>query len=157
MITTVYVCSAQNPTVLYLMSTAAGIPYKNNIEVGFSPTDFFYISAQKAHDMPAGCQPTDTPGVYTYTTPGGLPVDMKDNLQIDPDFCNNNNSATCYYNELCKNQDIAQNLNTMENQYSGADQRHSDTKVKYYWALQQVVNLSIGILGAIVYIYRNNI
>jgi len=112
-----------------------------NIVVGFSPTDFYYVTAATSDttipSILANCSSTTQPSC-------GDPV----NVTAE-------NSMNCYQKEVCINKQTAQWIQNYQNKHSGSDQNYVDTKSIYNSTLQGTANLGIGIFATIVYIYFN--
>jgi hypothetical protein len=115
----------------------------NNVVLGYSPTDFFYVNA------------TDKPTAD----------ECKSGAKYDPNAtkwatdCNStnitSNTQDCTKMELCKNQQLGSNLSIMTNIQKGGEEKYMDSKLKYDIALMNVINLGIGILFAGFIIYQN--
>jgi hypothetical protein len=110
-----------------------------NIVVGFSSTDFYYVTAATS----------DTTITSTLANCSQLPS-CGDPANIDASKIND-----CYQREVCINKDTAQWIQNYQNKHSGSDQNHVDTKSIYNSTLQGTANLGIGIFATIVYIYFN--
>lgn len=112
-----------------------------NIELSYSPTDFFYV---KYNDL----MPTDC---------NELAADMN-SLTWDTS-CNDtyfkDNSMNCVQKELCKNKDKADILEKTNNTHKGLDKNYIDSSMQYDIAFVDVINLGIGIIFAIFIIYKN--
>jgi len=112
-----------------------------NIVVGFSSTDFYYVTAAtsdtKIPSILANCPSTPQQSC-------GDPTNVKQD-----------NTTACYQNEVCTNQQTAQWIQKYQNKHSGSDQNYLDTKSIYNSTLQGTANLGIGIFATIVYIYFN--
>jgi hypothetical protein len=110
-----------------------------NIVVGFSSTDFYYVTAATSD--------ADIPSILADCS--GQPSCG------DPVNVTAENSETCYQKEVCINKEKAEWIKKYQNKHSGSDQNYLDTKSIYNSALQRTANLGIGIFATIVYIYFN--
>ena len=109
-----------------------------NIVVGYSPTDFFYVKAQELSIMPDDCGSITTPAEN----------------QCNADNYNANN-VDCMNAALCKNKDNVTLINKLQNKHSGSDQNYLDTNQEYKLTLANSINLGIGILVLIGFIFQN--
>ena len=120
----------------------------SNIELSYSPTDFFYVKYNNL--MPTDCN------TLAFDV-DGKPVDIN-SLTWDTS-CNDanfkDNSMKCVQKELCKNQEKAQTLETTNNTHKGLDKNYIDSSMQYDIAFVDVINLGIGIIFAIFIIYKN--
>jgi len=110
-----------------------------NIVIGFSSTDFYYVTAADSDNtiqsILAECSGQPSCG--------------------DPVKTPEENYETCYKKEVCINKETAEWIQKYENKHSGSDQNYLDTKSIYDSTLQSTANLGIGIFATIVYIYFN--
>ena len=113
------------------------------ITVGYSQNDFFYVDA-----VNNGLMPSDV--ACTTLQPYHATWDVS---------CNNQHFETykteCVNKELCINSNKVYEINENENKHGSADKAHIDSTLKYDMALMDIINLGIGIMFAIVIIYRN--
>lgn len=109
-----------------------------NIVVGFSSTDFYYVTAATAD-----------PSILNNCS-SALQPSCGDPVNVTAD-----NAGTCYQKEVCINKQTAEWIKKYQNKHSGSDQNYLDTKSIYNSALQRTANLGIGIFATIVYIYFN--
>jgi hypothetical protein len=110
-----------------------------NINVGYSPKDFFYTNAIKAGDMPTNCDQILN-GPYN-----------KDNC-IGEKF--NDNQKECLDRELCRNKQLADSILDIQQTHSGSVGKFNDTVSIFNRELFKTANLSIGIMGLMILIYR---
>ena len=114
----------------------------NNIILGYSPSDFFYVKAIENQHMPKVCD--------TYLK----------NTNINGETCNieniKNNLENCMNKELCINQQYVNKIYQLQNNHKGSDQKYLDTKQTYSDDLLNIVNLGIGIVIMITFIIKNN-
>jgi len=104
----------------------------------FSPNDFFFVKAEQGlleQSMPTNC------ATILKSTPS--------NCETNPE--------QCIDVELCKNQNNANTLYKVQNQYGGSDQRYSDVKTVYNDTLFNSFNLGVGIIIATGFIYAKYI
>jgi len=105
-----------------------------NIVVAFSPTDFYYVTADQS--------------LLENCSPNAISCG-------DPANINSNDYETCYKEEVCLNKQTAQWIQQMGNKHSGSDQNYQDMATIYSSTLQSTVNLGIGISATLLYIYFN--
>jgi len=143
--------------LLYLYNMA------NNIIIGYSANDFFYSTAG---DMPKDDVCLSSYGVDmdgNENTNGSALADMKDaagNLFTSwDDPCNDqnfmDNSGNCIKRQLCINKQNVDYLTEQENTHLDAEKRNNDINVIYDRTIMDSVNLGIGILFILFFIYRN--
>jgi len=128
-----------------------------NYLIGYSPNDFFYSLADPT------IQPTidqcTNPGNIYYLDPYNSFWDVScSNTEVNLDTNNvyfNDFSMNCVKKELCKNLDKVTTLNTNENKHDSSEKQYLDVKMNYDIALLDIINLGIGILFALVIIFRN--
>ena len=110
-----------------------------NINVGYNPKDFFYINAIKSGDMPKNC-------------------DEILNRPYDKANCVgekfNDNERECLDRELCRNKQLADTILEIQQTHSGSIGKFNDTQMIFNRELFKTANLSIGIIGLMVLIYR---
>jgi hypothetical protein len=110
-----------------------------NINVGYNPKDFFYMNAVKANDMPKNC-------------------DEILNRPYDKANCVgekfNDNQRECLERELCRNKQLADTILDIQQTHSGSIGKFNDTQMIFNRELFKTANLSIGIIGLMVLIYR---
>lgn len=110
-----------------------------NINVGYNPKDFFYINAVKAGDMPSNCDEIlNRPYIKEKC--------------IGETF--NDNETDCLDRELCENKHLAETIIDIQQTHSGSVGKFNDTTTLFNRELFKTANLSIGIIGLMVLIYR---
>ena len=118
------------------MSTA-NIPQQHNFALEYTPSDFFYLTNKK-----------DVPTSDTCT-----------NLLNSPPDCSSATDPTilkqCYDTELCRNKVLAEQMYNKRGKHSNADAKLTDFQQKYRFEVITTINLGIGIIGTIAYIYYN--
>jgi hypothetical protein len=101
----------------------------SGIVVGFSPNDFFFVKAKED-----GIMPTKSTCNSLFANP--------------PQNCQSNPTNDCVNFELCNNENNANTLYNIQNNYGGFDQKYSDGKNMYNDELINTINLGIGIVIA---------
>jgi hypothetical protein len=114
----------------------------NNMIVGYSPHDFFYVDAENRNMMPSDEKCKEL-----------KPDDQKWNSECGEHF--KDNSGNCIAKELCKNREKAVFLQSLENSHSGSTEKYMNEKMNYDNVIMNTINLGIGILFLIVIIYKN--
>ena len=112
-----------------------------NINVGYNPKDFFYVNATKAGDMP-----TETECRDILNKPYNKSDCMEEKF--------NDNRQACLDRELCKNKKLADTILDIQQTHSGSDGKYDDSQSSFNRELFKTANLSIGIVGLLVLIYR---
>lgn len=115
----------------------------NNVIVGYSQNDFFYVDATNRDIMPS-----DNACIKLK------PYDSSWDVSCNSWF--SDNSGNCINKELCINKDKVEYLLKIENNHSGADEKFLNAKTSYENVLMNTINLGIGIviLTALIYRYR---
>ena len=150
----------------------------SNVILGYSPTDFFYIDAQKSNffdDTICGNN------LHVYNSYGKIgTANYLDNkwdkicsINIDDNgnvFAGNmggitsgnvelstflDNSYNCLNVAFCKNRDYAKKIIHNNNVHGGEETKYYDSKTEYDIAIMDVINLGIGIMFVIALIYKN--
>jgi hypothetical protein len=62
----------------------------------------------------------------------------------------------CYQYELCKNKNLANEMFERRNNHITSDASYDHLHLKYQYAVLKTVNLSVGIIGSIIFIYYYN-
>lgn len=122
------------------MLSNAGAALNNEIMIGYSPNDFFYSTGYE------GVRPTNAQciGILTETD-----WDIKCN---DTNFTDNSNN--CVLQQLCVNKKKVDNIKSIQNNQTGADERLNNTQSVYNYTLVNIVNLGVGIAVLVGLIYR---
>ena len=115
----------------------------STVTLGYSPNDFFYVDATNQGIMP------DKDACETLK-----PYDIHWDVSCSP-LHFQDMSLNCVKKELCINYDKASKIMEKENTHGGADKQYADVNLKYDIAFMDVINLGIGILFAIIIIYKN--
>lgn len=114
------------------------IPQQYNFALEYTPSDFFYLT-----------NATDVPEQFVCQ-----------DLYANPPVCAGATDPTvltqCYQAELCKNQILVNKMYEKRNKHSEMETKLLDFKSKYKFEIITSINLGIGIIGAIAYIYYNN-
>ena len=133
----------------------------NNVVVGYSPNDFYYVQAQKDNTMPTETECTRLKLNGNVIVNGSTIIDGTILSSIDPAWdtiCKNNfsnNSSNCVKKELCKNRDKSNSLTSLESSGLGAKEKYMNEKMNYDSILMNSINLGIGIIFLLVVIYKN--
>jgi hypothetical protein len=134
----------------------------NNVLVGYSPNDFYYVQAEQNNELnpSSDCDKLTVNGnVYL---PNGNTIAYGSSLSLnDPAWdiiCNGNfsqNKDNCLKRELCNNKNKATELQDLQNTKLGAMEKYMNEKMNYDSILMNTINLGIGIVFLIVVIYKN--
>ena len=114
------------------------IPQQQIIPLEYTPADYFYLtnsSDTPSSDQCTGLLTTDAPSCAGATDPLIL--------------------KQCYQAELCRNQALVEQMFEKRGKHSKADTKLLDFKSKYQFEIVTSINLGIGIIGTLVYIYYN--
>jgi hypothetical protein len=135
----------------------------NNVLVGYSPNDFFYVQAEQANKMP-----TDSECISNFRVNGNISLGFGNRISGNTSLCltnptwdsickNNfsNNRESCIKRELCNNKRNSTKINNLQNTKSGAMEKYMNEKMNYDSVLMNTINLGIGIIFLIVVIYKN--
>jgi len=135
----------------------------NNVIVGYSPNDFFYVQAEKSKYIDPNSDCNSLP-VYGNVNLHGNSIAYGSSLSLsDPAWdmiCNDNkyfseNSTNCLKRELCTNKKHATKLEDLQNTKLGAMEKYMNEKMNYDSILMNSINLGIGIVFLIVVIFKN--
>ena len=112
-----------------------------NVNIGYDMKDFFYMNAIKSKDMPtkAKCE--------EILNKAYQPIDCK-----GEEF--NNNRQDCLDRQLCKNKKLADTILDMQQIHSGSEGKYADSQSIFNRELFKTANLTIGIVGLMVLMYR---
>jgi hypothetical protein len=110
------------------------------VEIAYNPNDFYYVSSHLYDDINARC--------LTYLGKNKQEWETKccTNKLDKKDNCNTWNLVNCYEFELCKNKEYADLANSLDNNNSGANERHLNLKNHYQNELIKTINISASIL-----------
>jgi hypothetical protein len=134
----------------------------NNVLVGYSPNDFFYVQAEEKNLINPGsdCDNLNVNGNITLSN--GTTITNGSSLPLTnpawDTICNNyfsENQENCVKRELCNNKNNATQLGDLQNSKSGAMEKYMNEKMNYDSILMNTINLGIGIVFLIVVIYKN--
>jgi hypothetical protein len=147
----------------------------NNVLVGYSPNDFYYVQAEQSNELneSVDCNNLKIYGntrVYgntivndgTITLPNGTTIISGNVLALSnplwDSICTyrfSDNSGNCLKRELCNNKTNATKLEDLQNTKLGAMEKFMNEKMNYDSILMNTINLGIGIVFLIVVIYKN--
>lgn len=114
---------------------------KLNVEVGYDMKDFFYMNAIKSKDMPTKDRCEEILNkVYVPSTCEG------------EEF--GNNRKDCLDRQLCENKNLSDTILDIQQIHSGSVGKYDDSQRIFNRELFKTANLSIGIVGLMVLIYR---
>jgi hypothetical protein len=134
----------------------------NNVLVGYSPNDFYYVQAEENNiiDPSSDCDKLNVNGNITLSN--GTTITNGSSLPLTnpawDTICNNyfsENQENCVKRELCNNKNNATQLGDLQNSKSGAMEKYMNEKMNYDSILMNTINLGIGIVFLIVVIYKN--
>ena len=112
-----------------------------NVNIGYDMKDFFYINAIKAEDMPTKEKCEEIL-----------------NKAYDPEMCEEekfgDNRKECLGRQLCKNKKLSDTILDIQQLHSGSEEKYADSQSIFNRELFKTANLSIGIVGLMVLIYR---
>jgi hypothetical protein len=111
-----------------------------SVPIEYSRDDFFYLT--NAPDMhKGGCD------FVKKATDGkcGSNLNTKDETSV----------RMCYQNELCNNQDLVKKLYDANGKHSQYNTQLLDLQTKYQYKMLTALNLGVGIVGTILYVYYN--
>lgn len=106
-----------------------------NFELNYTPYNFYYSTNQS--DLPSD----------------NLCKVLKEEKN---DCTDNENVEKCYQNELCNNKDLVNTMYNRRNNHITANKSYQNLHTKYNYALLKTLNLSVGIIGTLVFIYHYN-
>ena len=112
-----------------------------NVNIGYDMKDFFYMNAIKSNDMPKDAKCEDIL-----------------NTAYEPTDCQgekfNNNRQACLDRQVCKNKKLADTILDMQQIHSGSEGKYADSQSIFNRELFKTANLTIGIVGLMVLMYR---
>jgi hypothetical protein len=110
-----------------------------NFELSYTPYDFYYSTNRK--DLPSN----DKCSV------------LEEENKINAFKCDDDsNIEKCYQYELCKNENLVNTMYDRRNNHITSDEGYNDMQTKYNFAILKSINLSVGIIGTLVFIYHYN-
>ena len=113
-----------------------------NIELSYSPNDFFYVNSDI---MPKAEECAN----FAKFSQAEWDLSCNDSGRFK------DASMNCVQKELCINKDKAEKLESKVNAHKGLDKNYIDSSMQYDIAFVDVINLGIGIIFAIFIIYKN--
>jgi len=116
----------------------------NQVVLGYDPNSFFYETVQDK------LKPTDTTCNTFKGTDGKYSISW--DTKCDKEHIIDN-SLNCMQLELCKNKDYSQNINHVLSVHSEAEEKLNNSKANYNTELRRTINLSLGIICALSFIY----
>jgi len=109
----------------------------STVILSYSPKDFFYLSSGKDLPSDASCKE--------------MSIEVTDcSIITDPI------SEVCYQQELCKNKELVENIMRKRDSHAQSDVKLDDTFSQYMNEYLKTINLSVGIILALVYISYNS-
>jgi hypothetical protein len=108
----------------------------SNITLSYSPSDFFYLNAKSDLPDQSWC----------------------DKAKAKPLDCVNFKDATkemCYQQELCSNKEMAEYLESKTNHHKESVAKMNDIYSQYMNEYAKTINLSVGMLLSVAFIYYN--
>lgn len=134
----------------------------NNVLVGYSPNDFFYVQAEESSVINSNTDCYNLTINGNVNLPNGNTIASGSSLHLNnpawDTICNNyfsKNQENCVKRELCNNKKNATQLGDLQNSKSGAMEKYMNEKMNYDSILMNTINLGIGIVFLIVVIYKN--
>lgn len=113
-----------------------------NINVGYNTKDFFYVNAIDSGDMP-----TKETCIKILNSPYDKNLCEEDQSFVD-------NRQECLDRKLCENKGLADTILDIQQTNSGSIGKYNDSLSVFNRELFQTANLSIGVIGLMVLIYR---
>lgn len=110
-----------------------------NFELNYTPYDFYYSTNRK--DLPNENQ---------------CKV-LEEEKKIKSFKCNDDATIDkCYKYELCKNKNLVNTMYDRRNNHITSGESYDNLHLKYNFAILKSINLSVGIIGTLVFIYHYN-
>ena len=82
---------------------------------------------------------------------------MEEEQKINAFKCDDDsNLDKCYKYELCKNNNLVTTMYDRRNNHLTSGESYEDLQTKYNFAVLKTLNLSVGIIGTLVFIYHYN-
>jgi len=118
----------------------------NTVFIGYSPNDFFYANAVENGSMPsdASCKSE----FYPHDTHWDISCNNQN-------FQQTTNSDSCIKKELCKNKDYSNKLYNINQGNASSDEKYYDIKDEYDKLFMDTINLGIGCLFLLIFIFKN--
>jgi len=123
----------------------------SDIALGYNKNDFFYVTAEENGKMPSNneCQSIINDTDFDYQT-----ICRTGNEEQRTVFNTGDNSAKCIQRELCVNKDKVSKVESIQNNHSGSEEKYNDYKKVFRSTQLDTLNLGVGIVGLIFFIYR---
>lgn len=119
------------------------LPQQANIPLEFTPPDFFYLNPESKYN-PLQCMAFSA---------------AQSSKDYTPPSCTNTSKPEdynkCYQYQLCQNKVLADQLYEKRDIHLAAQQKYKDYQNQYTFSYITTINLGIGIVGGLVYIYYN--
>ena len=110
-----------------------------NFELNYTPYDFYYSTNRN-----------DVPKEAICTV-------LEEENKLDMLHCDGNKPMQkCYQYELCKNKDLVEKMYKHRNDHETSDKSYENLHAKYKYGILKTINLSVGIVGTLVFIYYYN-
>jgi hypothetical protein len=110
-----------------------------NYELSYNPYNFYYSTNRQDLPNEQACD------------------ELKEENENELLDCDSNVFAEkCYKHELCKNKHLANEMYERRFNHETSNASYDNLHLKYKYGLLKTVNLSVGIVGALVFIYYNN-
>ena len=110
-----------------------------NFEMNYTPYDFFYSTNRDDLPKDAVCKVLEE-------------EDKQKMLNCD----GRNAMQRCYKYELCKNKDLVEKMYKRRNDHETSEESYRNLHAKYNYGILKSINLSVGIIGSLVFIYYYN-
>lgn len=110
-----------------------------NFELSYTPYDFYYSTNRK--DLPSNnkCE---------------VLIEEK---KLNAFNCDDDATIEkCYQHELCKNNNLVNTMYDRRNNHITTSESYDNIHLKYNFAVLKTINLSVGIISALVFIYHYN-
>lgn len=120
------------------------IPQQANIPLEFAPPDFFYLNPESDYN-PTQCAAFSA----SQSSPGYSPPSCTSGSSRPEDY------ARCYQYQLCQNKTLADQLYAKRDKHLASQKKYADYQIQSTFSYITTVNLGIGIIGGLTYIYYN--
>lgn len=110
-----------------------------NFELNYTPYDFYYSTNKQ--DLPTSNQCKVLAEENRLET-----LNCSDDSTIDK----------CYKHELCKNNNLVNTMYERRNNHITSGESYDNIHLKYNFAVLKTINLSVGIVGTLVFLYHYN-
>ena len=110
-----------------------------NFELSYTPYDFYYSTNRE--DLPSE----------------NVCLVLEEEKKNNDFVCGiNSTSQKCYQYELCQNKHLVNKMYEQRNQHLTSEESYNDLYKKYQFGILKSINLSVGIIGSLVFIYYYN-